>query len=323
MKVLKPYICILDAYTTNPGDLSWSELETLGFVEVFDRTAPEELVERARKKNILITNKVVLDADHLCQLPDCALICLLSTGTNAVDLEYCKEQGIPVCNIPAYSTDSVAEQVFAYIFDWARGVSTHAKAVRQGEWAQSKDFCFTLSPQRELKGMTLGLVGFGNIAQAVCKIALTLGMEVLAYTPHPEKKPDLGQEFVDLDSLFSRAKLISLHCPLSSETEALVDRTRLASMREGSVLINTGRGGLLDEQAVAEALASGRLNAAYLDVLSSEPPSSDNPLSKAPQAVITPHIAWATRAARSRLIDTLVENVQAGIQGCPQNVVNK
>jgi len=322
MKDHKPYICILDALTTNPGDLSWSALQNISFVDVFDRTAPEELLERAKGKEILITNKVNLTEDLLSKLPECKLICLLSTGTNAVDLDFCKKKAIPVCNIPAYSTDSVAELVLAFLLEWAKGVSTHSDAVRQGAWTKSKDFSFTLTPQRELKGMTLGLVGFGSIAQAVCRIAIALGMNVLSYTPNPQDKPDLGQEFTDLDTLVSRSQILSLHCPLTGQTDGIIDKNRLSQMPKGSVLVNTGRGGLLQEQDVADALSSGHLSAACLDVLSTEPPQADNPLLQAPNAMITPHIAWATQAARSRLIDILTGNVQAYLTGNPTHVVN-
>lgn len=318
----KPYICILDAYTTQPGDLDWSALENLGQVEIHARTSPDQVRERCRGKQILITNKVLLTRELLSELPDCRLVCLLSTGTNAVDLEACRERDIPVCNIPAYSTDSVAELVFALLLEWARGVAAHADAVRRGEWTRSEDFCFSLSPQRELRGKTLGLIGFGDIAQSVARIAGAFGVKILANTPHPEGKPDLGQKFVDPDTLFRESDIISLHCPLTADTEKLIHAGRLELMKPGAVLINTGRGGLLDESAVAAALHSGKLGAALLDVLSTEPPQADNPLLQAPNTFITPHIAWATRAARSRLIEILTGNVQAFLEGQPRNVVN-
>ena len=318
----KPKMVLLDAYTSQPGDLGWELLEKLGSVEVFDRTSPDQLLERVASKQIIITNKVQLSRETISQVPDCKLICLLSTGTNAVDLEACRERGIPVCNIPAYSTDSVAEQVFALLFEWARGVGTHADAVRQGTWTECDDFCFTLSPQRELRGKTLGLIGFGDIAQAVARIAGVLGLKVLAYTPHPEGKPDLGQQFVDQETLFRTSDIVSLHCPLTPDTEDLINAPRLKTMKQGAVLINTGRGGLLDEEAVASALQSGALGAALLDVLRSEPPPADHPLLQAPHTIITPHIAWATRAARGRLIEILAGNVSAYLEGRPRNIVN-
>ncbi|MGA0368775.1 MAG: D-2-hydroxyacid dehydrogenase [Kiritimatiellia bacterium] len=321
-KLSKPTISILDAATTQPGDLDWRALESLGFLEVFERTPPELVLERCRGKQILLTNKVLLSREILTQLPECQLVCLLSTGTNAVDLQACRERKIPVCNIPAYSTDSVAELVFALLLEWARGVSSHAQAVRNGEWTRADDFCFTLTPQRELRGKTLGLIGFGDIGQAVARIAGAFGLQVLACTRHPESKPDLGQRFVALDELLQSSDIISLHCPLVPETEKLINAQSLGQMREGAVLINTGRGGLLDEEAVAAALEEGRLGAALLDVLSAEPPPERNPLLKAPRTWITPHIAWATQAARKRLIGTVTENVRAFLDGSPQNVVN-
>lgn len=315
-------ICILDAFTTNPGDLSWEALAAMGDLTVYDRTSPSERLDRAKGHHILITNKVVLDGELLRQLPDCELVCLLSTGTNSVDLDYCRKQGIPVCNIPAYSTASVAELTFALLVDWARGVNVHGEAVREGDWSESIDFCFTRTPQRELAGMRLGLVGFGEIAQAVARIAAAFGMKVLAYTPHPEGKPELGQKFCPLETLLSEADVVSLHCPLTEETEKMINTARIAQMKKGAVLINTGRGGLLDEAAVASALRKGTLGAALLDVLSSEPPLSDNPLLSAPNCLITPHIAWATRAARERLISILVDNVASYLKGNSKHVVN-
>ncbi|MEX2606185.1 MAG: D-2-hydroxyacid dehydrogenase [Kiritimatiellia bacterium] len=322
MKSPNPSICILDAFTTNPGDLSWEALASLGNLTVYDRTSPSERLERAEGHHILITNKVVLDKGLLCQVPDCELVCLLSTGTNAVDLDYCRERGIPVCNIPAYSTDSVAELTFALLLDWARGVHVHGEAVREGAWCDSADFCFSKTPQRELAGKTLGLVGFGEIARAVARIAAAFGMKLLACTPHPEGKPEMGQDFVTLETLLAESDVVSLHCPLTEATQGLINEDRIAMMRPGAVLINTGRGGLLDEAAVAAALKEGVLGAALLDVLSSEPPRADNPLLSAPNCTITPHIAWATRAARERLISILVENVTAFLEGNPKNVVN-
>jgi glycerate dehydrogenase len=225
-------------------------------------------------------------------------------------------------NIPAYSTQSVAELVFAYLLDWARGVGGHSRSVHSGSWSESEDFTFQCSPQRELSESTLGLIGFGEIAQAVTQLATAFRMKVLATTPHPEGKPDLGQTFVPIEELLAQSDLLSLHCPLTPETDQFMDGARLEMMKKGSVLINTARGGLLDEDALQSALDSGHLAAAYLDVLSSEPPPEDHILIGAGSAVITPHLAWATQAARQRLIHTLVQNVDAWLEGTPQNVVN-
>lgn len=322
MKKNEAKCCLLDGYTTNPGDLNWGGLEKRVDLAVYDRTDPHETVQRARECRGILTNKVLLTREVLDQLPACEAVFLLSTGVNVVDLEACAERGIPVCNIPAYSTASVAELVFSYLFDWARGVQAHATAVRGGEWAACEDFTFTRTPQRELSECTLGLVGFGEIAQGVARSARSFGMKVLATTPHPEGKPDLGQEFVPLDDLVETSDLVSLHCPLTEETADLMNRDRFRRMKQGSVLINTGRGGLVDEEALADALRSGQLAAAYLDVLTAEPPPADHPLTSLENAVITPHIAWATRAARQRLVNELCANVFAWLDGQPRNVVN-
>jgi glycerate dehydrogenase len=322
MKHSKSSICILDAYTTNPGDLSWSALRKLGPLRIHDRTSSEERLERAAGNQILVTNKVLLDRQILEKLPECRLVCLLSTGTNSVDLVACRERGIPVCNIPAYSTASVAELTFALLLEWARGAHVHSEAVKAGGWVACPDFSFTRSPQRELAGKTIGLIGFGEIAQAVARMAVAFGMKVLAYTPHPTGTPELGQTFVPLEKLWSGSDVISLHCPLTDDTEGMVNPERIARMKKGAVLINTGRGGLLDEAAVAEALRTEQLGAALLDVLSTEPPSVDNPLLSAPHCILTPHIAWATRSARERLISILVRNVAAYLDGAPIHVVN-
>ncbi len=315
-------ICILDALTTNPGDVSWERLESLGELTVFDRTKPEELRARSQGQDILITNKVVLTREVVEELPDLKAVFLMSTGTNAVDLQACCERGIPVSNIPAYSTASVAELTFALLLGWARGVEAHSLAVGKGSWVSSPDFCFTVQPHRELAGKTLGLVGFGDIAQSVCVIGRALGMKILANTPHPEGKPALGQEFVDLDSLFREADVVSLHCPLLPATEHLINAERLSRSKKGIVILNTGRGGLIDEQALADALVSGQAGAALLDVLSREPPEEENPLLHAPNTLITPHVAWATLEARTRLVEILTGNVEAFFAGQPRHVVN-
>jgi glycerate dehydrogenase len=315
-------LCILDAATTNPGDLDWSALKCLGHLTVHDRTSRAELPARAAGQHILITNKVVLDADTVARLDVCRLVCLMSTGTNAVDLKACRARGIPVCNIPAYSTAGVAEMVFSLLLNWARGAGEHAQAVREGAWSRQPDFCFTLRPQAELNGRCLGLLGFGLIAQAVARIARAFDMQVIAHTPHPEGKPDLGQRFVDLDTLLAESDVLSLHCPLNPDTEGFICADTLARMKPGAVLINTGRGGLLAEADVAAALSSGRLGAALLDVLSTEPPPPDHPLIHAPNCWITPHIAWAGQPSRARLIEILAGNVRAFLEGQPRHVVN-
>lgn len=314
--------CLLDGFTTNPGDLSWETLEHIVSLTRFDRTPPEYIVERAAGCVGILTNKVQLSREILDQLPDCRAVFLLSTGVNVVDLTSCSARGIPVCNIPTYGTASVSELVFAYLFDWARKVDVHSLAVRKGAWAASEDFCFTQTPQRELRGLTLGLIGFGEIAQAVTRAAQGIGMTVLAATPTQEGKPDLGQQFCCLEEVLHRSDVVSLHCPLTESTENLIQSKTLQQMKSGAVLINTSRGGLVKEADLAEALQQKKLSAAYLDVLSQEPPPPNHVLPSLPRAHITPHIAWATRAARQRLLNELTANVQAWLDGHPKNVVN-
>ncbi len=319
---MKPPIHILDAHTTNPGDLSWDPLSALGILRVHARTRPDERIPRALGARILLTNKVHLDADVVAALPELKLVCLMSTGTNAVDLAACTARGIPVCNVPAYGTASVAELVFALLLGWARGAETHQASVRRGDWARCPDFSYGLTPQRELAGQTLGLLGFGDIGQAVARIAIAFGMRVLAHTPHPAGKPALGQDFVDMDRLLRESDVLSLHCPLTEQTRHVLRAETFSRMKEGALLVNTGRGALVDEAALARALAEGRIAAAFLDVLGQEPPPADHPLVGAPNCHIVPHIGWATREARRRLIDCLAGNVSAWLQGKPRHVVN-
>ncbi len=323
MKAANRRIVLLDAYTTNPGDLSWAPLDACGDVTVFERTPPEEIVARAKDAEIVLTNKARLTAEIIDQLPKLQLVCLMSTGTNAVDLRACDARGIPVCNVPEYSTASVSELVAAYLLHWSRNVDIHFRSVREGEWSRSLDFCYTHTPQRELNGRVMGIVGFGAIGQAVAAMAQGLGMRVRVYTPNPENKPQLGQAHVDMDKLVETADVLSLHCPLTDETRQLVDEAFLARMKPGAVLINTGRGDLLDERAVAAALHAGQLECAYLDVLTSEPPPAEHPLLSAPNCHITPHLGWATLEARQRLVDELVANVGAFLSDAPRNVVNQ
>lgn len=318
-----PHILILDSHTTNPGDLSWEGLEAMGTLQVFERTPANEIVPRAAAAQILLTNKTVLTAEIIAQLPNLQLVCLMSTGTNAVDLDACAKRGIPVCNVPAYSTASVAELVTAYLLTWARAVETHNTSVRNGDWVQSPDFAYWLTPQRELNGRIFGVIGFGEIGQAVTRIAIGLGMRVRAYSRTTTDKPQLGQVFRPLENVLASADVLSLHCPLTPETTRLIRADTLATMKPDALLINTGRGGLIDEADVASALQKGQLGGAFLDVLSSEPPKADNPLLTAPRCVITPHIGWATREARDRLVTELIANVRAFLEGSPRNVVNQ
>lgn len=314
-------IVILDAFTTNPGDLSWDWLEEYGSVTVYDRTPAENIVERAEEADILVTNKTPLPGSVLEQLPQLKCICLLSTGYNVVDCDYAKEKGIPVCNIPSYSTNAVAQLVFSFILSHSNQVELHSKAVHDGEWTDCKDFCFWKTPLMELEGKTLGIFGFGKIGQRVSELANAFGMRVLACTPHP-KDVD-GVEWVPLDELLNESDFISLHCPLTEQTTGLVNDDFISKMKKSAFLINTSRGPVIDENALANALNEGKIAGAAVDVLSVEPPKSDNPLLTAKNCIITPHIAWAGHETRARLIEIFRQNISAFCNDTPVNVVNK
>ena len=317
-------IVILDGHTLNPGDLSWDGLGVFGDLRVHDSTPDDKILERAQGAQALITNKTPLRSDTLAALPDLRCICVLATGYDVIDIAAAKDRKIPVCNTPAYGVDSVAQHVFALLLELCRGVARHDASVRDGEWARRREFCYWISPQVELTGKTLGIVGFGNNGRRVGELAHAFGMEVLAYDPGPAvAPPSYGPfAFMGLEELFAKSHVISLHCPLTDATRAMVNAQRLASMRQGALLINTGRGPLLDEAAVAEALHSGRLGGLGTDVLAVEPPLADNPLLKSPNTYITPHIAWASLQARHNIINITAANLRAFLEGKPQNVVN-
>jgi len=314
-------IVVLDGYTANPGDLDWSPLVALGELTVHDRTAAALTLERAAGAQVVLTNKVVLGATELAALPDLRYIGVLATGYNVVDVSAARERGIVVTNVPAYSTPSVAQHVFALLLELTRGAGRHAALVRQGRWSSSPDFAFWEGAQVELAGLTFGIVGFGAIGRAVARIAGAFGMRVLVHTrtPDPAAWPEVT--FVGSDELFTTADIVSLHCPLTDETRGLVNAGRLAAMKPTAYLINTGRGPLVDEAALAAALHAGRIAGAGLDVLSQEPPQANNPLLLAPNCVITPHLAWATTASRQRLLDVAVDNVRAFLAGELRNRV--
>ncbi len=315
-------IVVLDGFTLNPGDLDWAALRALGPCAIHDRTPPELVLERARDAEAILTNKTVLHGDTIRALPRLRYVGVLATGYNVVDVAAAKERGISVTNVPGYSTHSVAQLTFALLLELTHRAGHHAQAVRDGRWERSADFCFWDFPLTELHGLTFGLVGFGQIGRAVAKLADAFGMCVLV---HSRTRPaDLPEqfEFADLDTLLARADVVSLHCPLTAESQQLINAQRLARMKPSAFLLNTSRGPLLDEQAVADALNGGRLAGAGLDVLSVEPPRAGNPLLTANNCLVTPHIAWASRAARSRLMDTAVENVRAFLAGSPRHVVN-
>lgn len=311
---------MLDGFTTNPGDLDWSALESLGETTVYERTAPDEVLERSRSAQALLTNKTVLAAKTIAALPELKYIGVLATGYNVVDLDAALRHGVVVTNVPAYSTPSVAQMVFAHILNITQRVGDHAAQVRQGDWATSQDFCFWNFPLFELRGKSLGLLGYGEIAKAVARIGQAFGMDILVHTRTPGASTG-PVRFVDLETLFARSDVISLHCPLTPETEHIVNAARLALMKPNAILINTGRGPLVDEAALAEALFSSRIAAAGLDVLAVEPPRAGSPLIDAPNCWITPHIAWATRESRRRLLETAAGNLKAFLNNTPVNVV--
>ena len=314
-------LVVLDGQALNPGDLSWEGLAQCGELTVYARTAAGDVPARAAGAGVVLTNKVVLGAAEMAALPDLRYIGVLATGVNVVDLAAAKARGIVVTNVPAYGAPSVAQHVFALLLELARGVGRHADLVRAGDWCRSEDFAFWVSPQMELSGKTLGIVGFGGIGRAVARIALAFDMRVLVHTRTPD--PEAAEvEFVTLDRLFAEADVVSLHCPLTAETRRLVDAGRLARMKPSAFLINTGRGPLIDEAALADALRKGVIAGAGLDVLTEEPPPTDNPLLAAPNCLITPHLAWATLAARQRLMQTVTDNVRAFLDGRPQNQVS-
>lgn len=315
-------IVVLDGYTLNPGDLSWKDLEALGTVKIYDRTHPGEVVERVTGAQIVLTNKTVLDGEALSQLPDLKYIGVLATGYNVVNLEAARRQGITVTNIPAYSTDSVAQMVFAHLLNITQRVGHYAEEVASGHWTKQADFSYWNTPLVELAGKTLGVIGLGHTGMATARIALAFGMQVLAYTSKSAAELPAGIRKADsLEQVFSDSNVVSLHCPLTETTKNLVNMERLKLMKREAVLINTGRGGLVNETDLAEALEKGLLAAAGVDVLSSEPPVPGHPLVGVKNCFITPHIAWATLEARQRLMGQAVRNIEAFLSGQPINTV--
>lgn len=310
-------ICILDGYSLNPGDLDWSPVERLGDVTLFDRTPADKIVERAADADIVLTNKVPFSADTLRQLPRLRFICVLATGYNIIDTEAAARQGVMVANIPAYSTMSVAQMAFAHILNITNHVASYAREVADGKWTNCPDFCFWDSALTELAGKTMGIVGLGNTGMATARIAVAMGMKVVALTSKSADTLPEGITPAPLDDVLASADVVSLHCPLTPSTRHLINAASIAKMKPSAILINTGRGPLVDEQAVADALNGGRLAAFGADVLSQEPPRGDNPLLSARNCFLTPHIAWATLEARTRLMSTATENVRQFIAGEP------
>ncbi len=316
-------IVLLDGYTLNPGDLDWAPLQEIGAFTVYDRVKPEEIVEKAKGAEILLTNKSKITAEVLEQLPELKYIGVTATGYNIVDIEAARERKIPVTNVSDYSSRAVAQHTFSLLLHFTNDVARLGESVRQKQWAQSPDFCYSFSPLTELSGKTLGLIGFGSIAKEVAKIGHAFGMRVIAH--RRSEKPALGFEFVEimpLEAVFRESDVLSLHCPLTEETKGIINAERLSWMKPTAYLINTGRGPLIVEQELADALNQGKIAGAGLDVLSVEPPSIDNPLQEAKNCVITPHVAWLAFEARRRLLQMTADNIKAFLNGTPINVVN-
>ncbi len=317
-------IVVLDGYTLNPGDISWEGLEALGEVTVYDRTKPEEVVERIGDAEVVYTNKTPITRDTLNQCGNIRFIGVLATGYNIIDIEAAKEKGIPVSNIPTYGTAAVSQFAIALLLELCHHIGEHSDAVKNGEWTSNPDWCFWKYPLVELAGKTMGIVGFGRIGQDTGKIAQALGMKVLAFDAY--KRPELESEtcrYADLDTLLAESDVISLHCPLFPDTEGIINKDTIAKMKTGVMIINDSRGPLIVEEDLRDALNSGKVAGAALDVVSTEPIKMDNPLLSAKNVILTPHIAWAPKESRQRLMDIAVENLQCFVDGAPQNVVNK
>lgn len=313
-------IVVLDGRGLNPGDLSYACLEEFGSVTVYQHTdTPAQAIARIGSSEIVLVNKVPITREILDACPSIRLICVLATGYNVVDCQACAQRGIPVTNVPAYGTAAVAQFTMALILELCHRVGLHNHSVHQGDWCRSETFCYWLTPQMELAGKTLGIIGYGRIGQAVGALARAFGMEVLAY--HPRRNLS-GEPYVELDTLLERSDILSLHCPLFPETQHLINRETIAKMKDGAMLINTARGALVEESALAQALNAGKLRGAAVDVVSQEPMTPDNPLLPCKNCIITPHIAWAPVESRQRLLDCVVENIRSYLAGHPQNVVN-
>ena len=314
-------IVVLDAFAMNPGDLNWKGLKKLGETEIYDRSTLEETAKRVADADIVLTNKSVLNKEIIDAAPKLKYIGVMATGYNIVDITAALTRNIIVTNVPAYSTASVAQLTFAFILEMANHTALYAESVSKGDWVKSKDFSYHLKPIMELQDKTLGIIGLGQIGQNVARIALAFGMKVIASHKHPERDKMEGVSFVDEKTCFSEADIITLHCPLNEKNFQFVNKKLVATMKPTSLLINTSRGGLINENDLAEALNSGVIAGAALDVLSIEPPSTDNPLLHAKNCLINPHVAWATFESRSRLMDVVVNNVKAFLEGKEENVV--
>lgn len=316
-------IVILDGYTENPGDLSWSGLEALGELTVYDRTPPEQVADRIGDAEIVILNKTPLPREMLDRCPNVRYIGVLATGYNIVDVQAAKERGIPVCNIPTYGTDAVGQFAIAMLLEICHHVAHHDAAVHEGRWESCPDWCFWDYPLIELAGKTMGIIGFGRIGQSTGRIAKALNMKVIAYDEYPNDAGKEIAEYVSLDELLAQSDVISLHCPLFPSTEGIINKNNIAKMKDGVIILNNSRGPLIVEQDLCDALNSGKVFAAGLDVVSTEPIKADNVLLKAKNCIITPHISWAPKESRARLMNIAVDNLKAFVDGNPINVVNK
>lgn len=319
-------IVVLDGYTENPGDLSWDGLKSLGEVTVYDRTSYAEsplIAERIGDADIVVMNKTPISKETIDKCPNIKLIAVLATGYNVVDYNYAKEKGIPVCNVPTYGTASVSQFSIALLLEICHHIGHHSESVHAGNWATNADWCYWDYPLIELEGKTIGIIGFGRIGQTEGRVAKALGMKVLAHDLYQSESGKEIAEYVDLDTLFAKADVITLHCNLTPENTGMINKNSIAKMKDGVILINNARGQLIVEQDVADALNSGKMAAAGLDVVYTEPIKADNPLLQAKNCIITPHISWAPKESRQRIMDATVENVKAYLAGKPQNVVNK
>ena len=316
-------IVILDGFALNPGDLDWSPLSRFGEVTVYERTgSEEEAIQRIGNAQIVLTNKVPITAAIMDACPSVKLICCLATGYNVVDIEAAKSRGIPVCNVPAYSTQAVAQFTIGLLLELCHRIGHHSQRVHDGAWVSCPNFCFWETPQMELAGKTIGIIGFGQIGQAVGKIAAAVGMNVLAYSRSRRPEAETIGEYVDLDTLLEQSDVISLHCPLFPETAELINTNTISKMKDGAILLNTSRGGVINEADVSEALQSGKLRAAAMDVVSQEPMAANNPLLAAPNCIITPHMAWAPIETRQRILDITMQSIRGYLNNQPVNVVN-
>lgn len=316
-------IVALDGYTLNPGDNPWTAVEALGQLTVYDRTDPSDVVARAKNADVILTNKTPISADHIEQLPELKLISVLATGFNIVDVDAARNRGIPVCNVPVYGTDTVAQYVFATLLAFIHRPYQHDQAIRAGKWSETGDFSFWLAPLTELAGLTLGIVGFGRIGRRVGEIANAFGMSVLAATPRHTNPPDYQPfDWAETEQLFAESDVVTLHCPHKSENTRFVDAALIGRMKSSAILVNAARGALINEQDLADALNNETISGACLDVVSTEPITDDNPLLSAKNCLLTPHYAWATVAARKRMMQTTAENIAAFKNNQPINVVN-